>query len=159
MASCSDSERNSFLRKSSSSASRSDSERVGGRSLSPQRQRGVSPLIRQTTNSAADRTAIDTIQRAKCLGASRNAAPQTSASHTAKTTHPCHAHGRPQPHPYRLAVNHTGFSFVSMMHSPLLRTFLTRATNGLLQSPTQFGTVGILEFGFRILDCGTGNSS
>jgi hypothetical protein len=58
-----------------------------------------------------------------------------------------------------LAVNHTGFSFVSMMHSPLLRTFLTRATNGLLQSPTQFGTVGILEFGFRILDCGTGNSS
>src|ERR1017187_6006435 len=145
MASCSDSERSSFLRKSSSSASRSDSERADWRLGSPQRHRAGSPLIRQTTNSAADRTASDAIQRAKCRGASRNAVPEINASHAAKTTHPCHAQGQLQPHPYRLAVNHTGFSFVSIDPFSIGRGFLTRATEGLLQSPTDFGTLVLLR--------------
>ena len=61
---------------------------------------------------ASPSTASYPTNRPTCIGARNTAPAQSNTSHTANTTHPCQAHGSPQPQPYRLAGNHTFFSFV-----------------------------------------------
>src|SRR6185437_5730738 len=108
---------------SSSSASRSLEERVPCPLLSPQRQRGVSPLAKQIANSAVARTITDAIQRPKCLsGRNKKAVAESKITQSTITTHPCHAHGGPQPQPYFLAGNQMCFSFVLISISYGLNT-------------------------------------
>jgi hypothetical protein len=84
----------------------------------PQRHRGFSPLRKQIAMSTTIRTASDAIQSPICRGSSRNAAPESSPTQTTITTHPCHAHGGPQPQPYRLAGNQIRFSFSRITDVP-----------------------------------------